>query len=83
MKCLYLGQGTGEMTDSLIRATKYSHFTVAPAISTVAPAISTVAPAISKSGTGIYDRDSGFAELSATLDITSAFQLHGGDCGLI
>ena len=46
-----------------------------PAISTVAPVISTVAPAISNCGTGIYDRDSGFAELSATLDITSAFQL--------
>ena len=49
---------------------------MAPAISTVAPVISdTVAPAISNGGPGIYDRDSGFAELSATLDITSAFQL--------
>ena len=66
-----------------MRATKYSHFKVAPAIATVAPAVSTVAVAISSSGTGIYDRDSGFAELSATLDITSAFQLPGGDYGLI
>ena len=49
-------------------ATKYSHFTVAPVIFTVAPAIS-------NSDADIYDRDSGFAELLATLDITSAFQL--------
>ena len=32
-------------------------------------------PAISNRGTGIYDRGSRFAELSATLDTTSAFQL--------
>ena len=41
----------------------------------MAPVIFTVAPAISNSDADIYDRDSGFAELSATLDITSAFQL--------
>ena len=36
------------------------------------PAILTMAPAIFNRGTGIYDRGARFAELSATLDITSA-----------
>ena len=44
-------------------------------ISYVAPAILTVAPAISNRCTGIYDRGAEFAELSATFDITSAFQV--------
>ena len=67
MKILYLG-------DANDIPSKYSHFSVSPAVSTVVPATLTVATDISHRGTGIYGRARAalFDKLSTTIDITSA-----------